>query len=86
VNTSNKNFEKIPAGDLDYRKQNLIVQFPSYAAKSGSGHNMLLVRYIGSDYTDGACDKSFGNLMNISVSGTTDSNTCLWPKYDTNAK
>ncbi|MCK5106969.1 MAG: hypothetical protein KAI33_06210 [Elusimicrobiales bacterium] len=82
INTSNKIFEKVPAKNLDYRKQNLTVKFPSYAKNKGSGHNILLVRYIGKNFNDGTCDNSFDNLMNISVSGKIDNNVCLWPEYN----
>lgn len=81
VNTSNKDFEKVPAATLNYLENNLIVRFPSYAKNSNSGHNMLLVRYIGESYDDGACDNSFDRLMNISASGKIDSDICLWKRY-----
>ena len=78
INTSNKDLEKVPAGDMDYLGKDLAVAFPSYAKEAASGHNKLLVRYIGGDQDDGACDVSFAALMNISSSGDAASSVCRW--------
>lgn len=78
INTSYKGLEKVPAGDMDHLAKDIAVAFPSYAKESGSGHDKLLVRYIGADPDDGACDVSFAALMNISSSGDPASPICRW--------
>ncbi|MBI4667889.1 MAG: hypothetical protein HY747_01690 [Elusimicrobia bacterium] len=82
LNTSNADFEKVPAQNTDYKSTNLAVQFPSYKNNHDSGHDYLLVRYIGNDYNDGACDNSLENLANISVSGNKNANKCEWTRYE----
>lgn len=83
LNTSDKEFEIVPAPPAlwDYALQNVTAEFPSYAERREMGHNHLLVRYIGNDYADGVCDNSFGNLMRISVSGSSNDGKCAWKPY-----